>query len=78
MEVDVFRQGIDALITDLKASRRNEDTPVIYMPGELEFLRKEENVQIGVEISSAVLEDLLAVQRKYGTKNQIEAVLIEK
>jgi len=78
LEVDVFRQGIDALITDLKASRRNEDTPVIYMPGELEFLRKEENVQIGVEISSAVLEDLLAVQRKYGTKNQIEAVLIEK
>lgn len=52
----------------LKASQYEEGTEVIYMPGELEYLRKEKNVKLGVEISEAVLQELLEVQQTYGSK----------
>lgn len=72
LNVDVFKQGVDELTEHLKASRYEEGTDVIYMPGELEYLRKEKNSKLGVEISQAVFEDLLEVQQLYGIKTKLE------
>ncbi|HEY3424591.1 MAG TPA: Ldh family oxidoreductase [Negativicutes bacterium] len=71
LDVDVFKQAVDVMITDLKSSRCDEKTQTIYMPGELEYVRKEENVKLGVEISDAVLKDLLEVQQKYGIQHKL-------
>jgi LDH2 family malate/lactate/ureidoglycolate dehydrogenase len=77
LDVDVFKQAVDGMITDLKSSRRDEKTQTIYMPGELEYVRKEENVKLGVEISDAVLKDLLEVQQKYRIKHKLEAASVK-
>jgi LDH2 family malate/lactate/ureidoglycolate dehydrogenase len=71
LDVAAFKLAIDKMIEELKASRHDEKTQTIYMPGELEYLRRDENVKQGVEISEVVLNDLIEVQRKYGIKSPL-------
>lgn len=73
LEVAVFKQGVDEFIDYLKASRPDSSLEAIYMPGELEFLRKEKNLQQGVEISESILQDLIGVREKYGIQQGLEA-----
>lgn len=75
-DIDIFKKSIDLMVGELKASNRNEDVENIFMPGELEYLRKEENLRFGVEISGGVLEDLKQLQKKYSLKNRIEDCII--
>lgn len=77
LPVDTFKQGVDDFIDHLKSSRIDENIGTIYMPGELEFLHKEENCRTGVKISQAVFDDLLSVQQKYNIRQPLNAVLAE-
>jgi LDH2 family malate/lactate/ureidoglycolate dehydrogenase len=76
LDIDLFKQGIDDFIDHLKASRPDKKLDAIYMPGELEYLRKEKNLHHGVKISEAILQELLSVRKKYGIKAEFEAVLL--
>ncbi len=77
-DVNIFKKSIDLMIGELKASNRNQDVKNIFMPGELEYLRKEENLRLGVEIGSGVLDGLKQLQKKYSLKNRIEDCIINK
>lgn len=65
LDTAAFKEQIDKTIDDLKASRRSNDQQAIYMPGELEYIRKEASVTQGVEISEAVYRELIEVREKY-------------
>ena len=42
-----FRRNVDALIDEILSVRREEETPRVYMPGEIEFEREAENMDRG-------------------------------
>lgn len=75
-DVAIFKASIDLMVDELKASGRNEDVENIFMLGELEYLRKEENLRFGVEIGGGVLDNLKKLQKKYALKNRIEDCII--
>lgn len=75
-DVDIFKTSIDLMVDELKASDRNEDVENIFMPGELEYLRKEENLRLGVEVGGGVLDDLKWLQKKYASNHRIEDCII--
>ncbi len=68
-DVDAFKQGIDAMIEELKTSPKAAGAGEIYMPGELEYLRKESNSQHGIEIGPGVLRELKNVKNKLALSN---------
>ncbi|WHH57626.1 Ldh family oxidoreductase [Petroclostridium sp. X23] len=68
-DVDNFKSRIDQLVNDLKASRKEKDVEEIYMPGELEYLKKEQLSKIGFEIGPGVLRDLINIKEKFNLKN---------
>lgn len=72
LDAAVFKQAVDELIANLKASRRDEQHQDIYMPGELEYISRAKSLELGVDISDAVLADLHAIQKKYRLKNTLE------
>jgi LDH2 family malate/lactate/ureidoglycolate dehydrogenase len=55
---DVFMERVDSLIDELKASRLAEGVERIYVPGEKEFLAKEENERLGIPVNLNVLKEL--------------------
>ncbi|MCC8189838.1 MAG: Ldh family oxidoreductase [Planctomycetes bacterium] len=61
MPVAEFTDRMDRLIDEVKASRLMPGVDRVYYPGEKEFLKKEENLRLGVPVTRAVLEDLNAI-----------------
>lgn len=76
LNIEVFKQGVDDFIDHLKASRTDNNIQTVYMPGELEYIGKEENHKHGIEISETVRRDLFDVQRKYGIKHDLRAKIM--
>jgi LDH2 family malate/lactate/ureidoglycolate dehydrogenase len=71
-DVSGFKNRIDQLIADLKASRRAEGVSEIYMPGELEFLKKERLTKTGFAVGPGVLKDLINIKNRFRLKNNPE------
>ena len=77
-EVQTFKRRIDQMITELKASRKSEGVTEIYMPGELEFLKKEQLLKSGFQIGPGVLRDLMSIKNRFGLRNSPEDWLSNK
>lgn len=58
MPVEEFKERMDRLINELRATRLMKGVEKIYVPGEKEFLTKEENLKKGVPVSLGVLKEL--------------------
>jgi LDH2 family malate/lactate/ureidoglycolate dehydrogenase len=61
MPVDEFKERMDRLIDELKSSRLMPGTEKIYVPGEKEYLIKEDNLRNGVPVTLGVLKELNAM-----------------
>ena len=61
MPVEEFMDRLDQLIDEVKASKLLPGVDRVYVPGEKGFLMKEENLRLGVPITTAVLKDLNAL-----------------
>lgn len=71
-DVNSFKDKVDQMIDELKSSRKAEDVQEIYMPGELEFLKKEKHVKTGFKIGPGVYRDLIQIKNQYALKNNPE------
>jgi len=60
-----FKERMDQMITELKASRKAADCEEILMPGEPEFLKREKNLQDGFRIGPGVLRDLQSIRARF-------------
>jgi LDH2 family malate/lactate/ureidoglycolate dehydrogenase len=71
-EVASFKSRMDQMITELKASRIAEGATGIYMPGELEFLKKEQFLKDGFKIGPGVFNNLMSIKNQFGLKESPE------
>jgi LDH2 family malate/lactate/ureidoglycolate dehydrogenase len=53
-----FKERIDYMIDGLKASRKRPGVEEIYMPGELEYLRKQKHLERGIGVRRGVYDAL--------------------
>lgn len=75
-DVATFKKGIDQLIIELKASRKVKGVTEIYMPGELEFLKKQQMLKTGFKVGPGVFKDLMSIKNRFGLKNSPEDWLL--
>jgi LDH2 family malate/lactate/ureidoglycolate dehydrogenase len=57
-ELDIFNKDIRALIADIHNSPRAPGVERIYLPGEIEWLRKKERLDTGIPVPNSLLQEL--------------------
>jgi LDH2 family malate/lactate/ureidoglycolate dehydrogenase len=72
LPVEDFKQAVDLMIDRLKASKPINKAIPIYMPGELEFIRKENSIKNGIEILYGVQKNLREIEVKLGMQYKLE------
>lgn len=65
-----FKARVDQMIVELKTAQKAEDSDEIYMPGELEFLKKEEHLQQGIQVEAEIFHDLLEIKERLGLSHE--------
>ena len=70
--LDIFKQGIDAMVGEMKSLPKNPGVEEIFMPGEIEDHNRKERKQNGLEISESVWTEL----RELGKEYQVEFSLL--
>lgn len=78
--ISEFKKRVDAYINMMKHSRKAEGVSEIFVPGEIEFKLFEKNRQSGIDVSTALEEDLrgLAVSLGVISENDSFDKLISK
>jgi LDH2 family malate/lactate/ureidoglycolate dehydrogenase len=71
-DADRFLDRVDKLIADVRALPRMPGVDRIYLPGEPEWLTKEERTRTGIPLPPALFEELLGLGRKYGVTQALE------
>ncbi|GAB4112502.1 MAG: Ldh family oxidoreductase [Candidatus Caldatribacteriota bacterium] len=64
--INRFKQRVDTKIWEIKNSAKREGVEQIYLPGEIEFKTKEENLEYGIPINEEVLKDLKSIADENG------------
>jgi LDH2 family malate/lactate/ureidoglycolate dehydrogenase len=65
-EVAEFKARMDAYIDEIKGSKKATGVEVIYMPGELEFLKEQERRQTGIPLHINIVNDLRKIAEENG------------
>jgi LDH2 family malate/lactate/ureidoglycolate dehydrogenase len=63
-----FERDIRLLIADIRRSPRASGTERIYLPGEIEWLKKQERLQHGIPVPDSLLRDLAGVAGELGVR----------
>lgn len=66
MDLDEFKSRVDELSDQVHETEMASNTDAVYMPGEIEFLTKEDRKKNGIPISSAVLSTLDRIADEIG------------
>jgi LDH2 family malate/lactate/ureidoglycolate dehydrogenase len=61
-----FKARMDAYIDEIKSSAKARGSEVIYVPGELEYLREKERIEQGIPLQAKVAEELRALGKDVG------------
>lgn len=62
----VFLNALDSLVSELKGLPKTPGTKEIYMPGEIENLRRAERKANGIQMSDSVYQELQVLAEQYG------------
>lgn len=66
MLVDEFKRRMDEMIKEVKNCSPALNAEQIYLPGEIEFMRKKERTRNGIPLSTEVADDLVNLGRELG------------
>jgi LDH2 family malate/lactate/ureidoglycolate dehydrogenase len=66
MPLPLFRAGVTTLIQQLRASELAQDVKRIFLPGELEFARREARLQDGIPLTEDAITTLQAAAKDLG------------
>lgn len=75
MDLDTFKQRMDDRITQTVTSPPSTAHQKVYMPGEIEQIKREKNLKEGIVLSQAIYEELQKLGHKY--KVSIEEYLTD-
>ncbi len=62
----MLKKGIAKIRVEQKASQLAQDAKAIYLSGEIEFLRKTENLRLGIELCGGILRNLTQFGMDFG------------
>jgi LDH2 family malate/lactate/ureidoglycolate dehydrogenase len=65
-DVAAFKARMDAYIDEIKSSKKARGSEVIYLPGELEYLRVQERIEQGIPLQAKVAEELRTIGKDLG------------
>ena len=74
MPIEDFKQSVDRYVGMMKYSRKAEGVDEIFVPGEIEYRKFEENRQKGVEFSEALEKELTELSVQLGALKPGEAL----
>lgn len=74
MPLDEFKKRVDDYISMIKGSRKAEGSAEIYLPGELEYRKREAALKTGVEIGDALLAELTELAIKENVAKEGETL----
>ncbi len=74
MPIEDFKQSVDRYVGMMKNSRKAEGVDEIFVPGEIEYRKFEENRQKGVEFSEALEKELTELSVQLGALKPGEAL----
>ena len=66
-----FRQRVGNMIREMKALPLSPGSQQIYMPGEIESIRREERKKNGIELSESVYQELKTLAEQYNVKFEL-------
>ncbi|WP_422484962.1 Ldh family oxidoreductase [Gudongella sp. DL1XJH-153] len=72
--IEYFKSNIDQLIQEVKSSPKADGISEIYLPGEIEALKKEDRLENGIPVTRAVLEELREEGEKLGVEYTLEKI----
>jgi LDH2 family malate/lactate/ureidoglycolate dehydrogenase len=63
-----FERDVQALISEIRASPRAENVDRIYLPGEIEWRKKQERLRSGIPVPDSLLQELLHLGSELGVQ----------
>lgn len=66
--LEIFKNNIDQMIEEIKNTSRADGVSEIFLPGEIEFIKKESRLVEGIPVTRAVLDEL----KEEGIKCNVE------
>ena len=74
-DIEDFKQQMDQMIDEIKASKTGPNHDEILVPGEIEFRNEQYNREHGISVGAGVLRDLDALRREFGLDMNLAAHL---
>ncbi len=71
MPIQTFKARMDAMIREIKAAPKAPNTERIYLPGEMEWERREQALRDGMQLPDYVLRNLLGLAEDVGRVNDL-------
>jgi LDH2 family malate/lactate/ureidoglycolate dehydrogenase len=68
MDPDDFKKKIARMVNDVRTMKKNPGVSELFLPGEIEYRRREERKAKGVPVSEAIFKELEEVSKKYGVE----------
>jgi LDH2 family malate/lactate/ureidoglycolate dehydrogenase len=71
MPIDTFKARMDAMIREIKGAPRAAGVERIYLPGEMEWERRDQALRHGLQLPDYVLTNLLGLAEEVGMVNEL-------
>ena len=71
MPIETFKARMDAMIREIKAAPRAPGVERIYLPGEMEWKRREQAVRDGMQLPDYVLSNLWGLAEDVGMVREL-------
>jgi LDH2 family malate/lactate/ureidoglycolate dehydrogenase len=70
-DIDVFKNRMDQMISEIRELPLMEGVDKIYLPGEVEFKNKEDREQNGIPLTKEIIEELNRVATRYNVEQLV-------
>ena len=71
MPIDTFKARMDAMIREIKGAPKAAEVERIYLPGEMEWERRDQALRDGLQLPDYVLTNLLGLAEDVGMVNEL-------
>lgn len=64
--IEIFKKDISRMISDIHSLKTDNDSPRVYVHGEIEHINKMKNMSEGISIENSLAEELRRLGKSYG------------
>ena len=74
LDLNIFKKAMDEYINTMKNSEKAVGVDTIYVPGELEFLKAEKAMQIGIPVPELIQAKMIKIAKDVGISQKIRSI----